>query len=108
MEVLWSDDGQQSVRQVFEQVSRDRQLAYTTVMTVLDRLAKKALVTREQEGRAWLYRPALTRVELYAGEIIELFDAAGDDAPEVLAQVVAEFNESMAASMRLLGRDGEF
>lgn len=108
MEVLWACDGQQSVRQVFEQVSSQRPLAYTTVMTVLDRLAKKALVTREQEGRAWLYRPALSRTELYAGEIAELFAAAGADAPGVLTQVVAGFDPAMRATLHQLGRDPSF
>ena len=47
-------------------LTRDRDLAYTTVMTVLDRLAKKGLVHRERDGRAYLYPPAQTREELVA------------------------------------------
>ncbi len=39
-------------------------LAYTTVMTTLDRLHKKGFLTRQKEGHAFLYRPALTRAEL--------------------------------------------
>ena len=44
----------------------EREIAYTTVMTVLDRLAKKDLVTRERDGRAWRYFPADTREALTA------------------------------------------
>ena len=44
----------------------ERDIAYTTVMTVLDRLAKKGLATREQDGRAYRYDAAQTREELVA------------------------------------------
>lgn len=50
-----------TVREVHESIERDRDIAYTTVMTVLDRLAKKQLVTRERDGRAWRYLPADSR-----------------------------------------------
>lgn len=67
MEQLWAlpEDGWLSVREVHERLI-DRDLAYTTVMTVLDRLAKKDLVSRERAGRAWRYRAASTRDQLTA------------------------------------------
>ncbi|HET7761472.1 MAG TPA: BlaI/MecI/CopY family transcriptional regulator [Phycicoccus sp.] len=55
-----------TVREVHESLEGERELAYTTVMTVLDRLAKKGLVTRERDGRAWRYLPAGTREALTA------------------------------------------
>src|SRR5277367_2108872 len=60
MEILWAD-GESSVRQVFQRI--DRPLAYTTVMTTLERLFKKGLLERRKLGRAFLYTPGLTRVE---------------------------------------------
>lgn len=57
LEVLWSE-GSATVQQVTERLSAS--LAYTTVMTTLDRLFKKGLLTREKRDRAFLYRPALT------------------------------------------------
>lgn len=69
MEQLWqaapSEQGV-SVREVLEALADERPLAYTTVMTVLDRLSKKGLVTRERDGRAWRYTPAGTRESLTA------------------------------------------
>lgn len=53
-----------TVRQVHDAVGLERGLAYTTVMTVLDRMAKKGLVTRERDGRAWRYTAAASREEL--------------------------------------------
>lgn len=61
LEVLWRR-GNATVREVVEAGCRD--LAYTTVMTTLDRLFKKNLLTREAEGRAFRYAPRLTREEL--------------------------------------------
>lgn len=55
MERLWDSPDGATVREVHEALAADRQLAYTTVLTVLDRLAKKGLVTRTREGRAWRY-----------------------------------------------------
>lgn len=70
MEQLWdaarTGPGGATVRDVLEALPADRGLAYTTVMTVLDRLAKKGLVTRERDGRAWRYTPAGTRESLTA------------------------------------------
>lgn len=50
MRVLWATPQPLTVRAVFEVLVEDRQLAYTTVMTVLDRLAKKGVVLREPPG----------------------------------------------------------
>ena len=55
-----------TVREVHDRFEGEREIAYTTVMTVLDRLAKKDLVTRERDGRAWRYFPADTREALTA------------------------------------------
>lgn len=70
MEHLWSqaDAGAApaTVREVHEHVGAERDLAYTTLMTVLDRLARKGLVTRERDGRAWRYTPVGSREQLTA------------------------------------------
>lgn len=47
-------------------LAKTRDLAYTTVLTVLDRLAKKGVVERDRDGRAWRYRPVASREELAA------------------------------------------
>ena len=88
MRVLWSANEPVTVRAVFEVLSRERQLAYTTVMTVLDRLAKKGKVQRKQEGRAWIYVPAATQSSLIVAEMEGLIAEAGDEANVVLAQFV--------------------
>jgi predicted transcriptional regulator len=60
MEILWGT-GERSVRDVVEQL--DRKLAYTTVMTTLDRLFKKGLLDRQKSERAFLYSPRVSHHE---------------------------------------------
>src|SRR5215472_10843372 len=52
MDVLWESRDPLTVRQVSGGLT-ERDLAHTTVMTVLDRLAKKGFARRERDGRAW-------------------------------------------------------
>ena len=60
-----------SVREVHEQLAGSRDLAYTTVMTVMGRLSDKGLLTREKAGRAFRYSAAGTREELTADTMRE-------------------------------------
>ena len=86
MDILWSRPEPLSVRDVHELIGVDRDLAYTTVMTVLDRLAKKGLAVRNLDGRAWFYRPARSRVVEVRIEVEELLSRlSADERREVLA-----------------------
>lgn len=62
MELLWQESPA-SVREIHRQLSDGRDIAYTTVMTVMSRLADKGLLKRRQSGRAYLYAPAQSREE---------------------------------------------
>lgn len=78
MTQLWDSSEPLTVRQVHERLSRDRDLAYTTVMTVLDRLAKKGVVTQQRADRAYRYVPAQTRAEMTAAIMLDALSATGD------------------------------
>jgi predicted transcriptional regulator len=67
LSVLWGSSAPLSVRDVLARLQRRPALAYTTVLTVLDRLHDKRLVVREKEGRAFLYRASVSR-ETWLGE----------------------------------------
>ncbi|QGN45476.1 BlaI/MecI/CopY family transcriptional regulator [Micromonospora sp. WMMC415] len=80
MDVLWdsvpaTSDGV-TVREVADALA-GRELAYTTVMTVLDRLAGKGMVQREREGRAWRYRAAGSREAHIAQLMLDALDLGG-------------------------------
>ena len=88
MDVLWTRRAPTTVRDVHEELAQGREIAYTTVMTVLDRLAKKSVVARQLDGRAWLYRPARSRLDLYVTTVNEALEGlAEEERAEVLRRV---------------------
>lgn len=103
MEVLWSaaDDSWFTVRDVFDRLSRDRDIAYTTVMTVMDRLSKKSLVRQQRDGRAYRYAAAASRAEMTADLMRGALDEfAVDDRRTALVAFVGEASEEERAALR--------
>ena len=84
LKVLWAL-GEGSVKDVREQMTKSRELAYTTVMTILDRLAKKEIVSRKKLGRAFVYVPLVDRECLRRVAIKELLDTYFDGDSNSLA-----------------------
>lgn len=64
--------GEGTVKDVRAALAPGRDLAYTTVMTLLDRLARKGAVTRRKEGRAFVYSPAVSREVVRRAAVQEL------------------------------------
>ena len=77
LRVLWAL-GEGSVKDVRQQMTRSRELAYTTVMTILDRLAKKEVVARKKLGRAFVYVPLVDRESLRRVAVRDLLDTYFD------------------------------
>src|ERR1700760_727661 len=61
MDRLWDRGRPALVREVLDDLRKDRPLAYTTVMTVMENLHRKGWLRRERDGRAWRYEPAGSR-----------------------------------------------
>ncbi|UPK77132.1 BlaI/MecI/CopY family transcriptional regulator [Nocardioidaceae bacterium SCSIO 66511] len=100
MDRLWAAGEPLSVRDVHELLSSERQLAYTTVMTVLDRLSRKDLVRRTQRGRAYLYEPASGREQLTADLLNEVLDDAGGDRTAALVHFAETVSADEADALR--------
>ena len=62
MSALWPM-GEGTVRDIHRELSVSRKRAYTTVLTIMDRLAQKGIVTRQKAGRAYIYRANLSADE---------------------------------------------
>ena len=89
METLWLH-GESNVRDVVERL--ERPLAYTTVMTTLDRLFKKGLLERRKAHRAFLYAPRLSRPQWEqrrAGDLVAGF-LASEPSRELLISCLVE------------------
>lgn len=102
MDHLWSMSEPQTVRQVHEALAARRELAYTTVMTVLQRLAKKHLVIQQRDDRAHRYVPVHGRDELVASLMVDALqqaDASGERAA-ALVHFVGQVGADEAAALR--------
>lgn len=73
MEVLW-DQAPLTAAEVAERVPADREWSIRTVKTMLSRLLAKGVLTHEEEGRRYLYRPAVRREDYVAQESGKLID----------------------------------
>lgn len=102
MDHLWSSDEPQTVRQVHESLSQSRDLAYTTVMTVLQRLAKKNLVTQIRHDRAHQYSPTHPREDLVARLMMDALSEADQSGSREAALVsfVGRVGASEADALR--------
>lgn len=107
MECLWQASGPLSVRDVHDALP-ERDLAYTTVMTVLDRLGRKQLVARVRDGRAYRYT-AVHRPEVLAAELMrDALDTAGEARAAALVQFTEQMSPDEAEALReALGRISE-
>ncbi len=101
MDHLWSHSEPQTVRQVHEALAAHRELAYTTVMTVLQRLAKKDLVIQQRDDRAHRYVPVHGRDQLVASLMVDaLQQAQSDGRTAALVHFVGQVGADEAAAMR--------
>lgn len=100
MNALWSAPGPMLVRDVHTALSRDRDLAYTTVMTVLERLTRKQMAERDLDGRAYRYRPAQTKDALVAEAMSDALDSAGAHRTEALVRFVDAMTSTDAQALR--------
>ncbi len=88
MEILWRH-GALSVKALVDHL--DRPLAYTTVMTTLDRLYKKGLLERRKQDRAFVYSPKLTFREWIRRRASDLIQVLRNDATdEVVASSLVD------------------
>jgi len=83
LKALWTM-GEGNVKDVRRALSSNRNLAYTTVMTVLDRLARKGGVARRKVGRSFVYAPVLRRENLRRLAIQDLVDRFFDGSEDAL------------------------
>ena len=95
LRALWTL-GEGNVKEVRHAIAANRSLAYTTVMTVLDRLARKGGVARRKVGRSFVYAPVLSRESLRRLAIRDLverfFDGSEDSLIDYLLHGAARGN----------------
>ena len=100
MDDLWGRGRPASVRDVREGLGAD--LAYTTLMTTLDRLYKKGLLERTKDGRAFLYAPRVSREQFQRGLLTRVLDELLGRGTETARPVLSTLVEAVSQADRQL------
>ena len=106
LEVMWARDEAMTPRDVHTVLVQERELAYTTVMTILVRLWKKGDVRRDPAGRAFAYQPVRSREEHVAERMRGALAAAADPAA-ALGHFVQSLDAVERRQLRRLLRRGQ-
>lgn len=109
MDRIWdrSPEATTTVREVFDELAREREIAYTTVMSTMDNLHSKGWLARERDGKAYRYWATLSREEHSARLMREALDGGGHSdlvLSHFIEQISAEESERLRAALRRLAR----
>lgn len=96
---VWKWNRPVTVREVLEDLQRERSIAYTTVMTVLDNLHQKGWVRREAEGRAYRYEAVSTRAA-YAAALMNDAWGQSDNPAAALVAFFGMMSEEQRRALR--------
>lgn len=99
MQRVWDFAQPVTVREVLEELQRERVIAYTTVMSTMDNLHRKGWLTREKEGKAYRYTATASREE-YSARLMREALAGGGDAEAVLSHFVGDMDGEESAALR--------
>jgi predicted transcriptional regulator len=99
MDVMWRREEPATVREVLKTISNERELAYTTIMTVMENLHRKGFLSRELDGRAFRYEPTQGREE-YAANLMREAMQEGLDPTLTFAHFVAQMSAEETDAMR--------
>lgn len=91
MSCLW-DEKLDTVKKIHDCIGDERKIAYTTVMTIMNRLVKKNYLRREKKGKAYLYIPIMTRRQSIKGVVSEMISKLQDSFG---AEAVASFTDEL-------------
>ena len=105
MDLVWKADRPVAVRELHEKLNHGRQpeLAYTTVMTVMARLAEKGVLRRQREGRGYVYEAAVADPAAIA--VRNVVRDFGDAAMAHFVEEARADPKALARLRRLLGEE---
>ena len=101
MKVVWRKE-EVTVRDVHEALSEQREIAYTTVMTLMRILQEKGYLTRATHEKAHVYRPAKPRQQVIGGMVRDFLDRVFDGASDALLVHLARDNKLTPKQKRIV------
>jgi predicted transcriptional regulator len=108
MRKVWEREQPATVRDIVGDLQRERSIAYTTVMTVMDNLRKKGWLRRHADGRAYRYEPVISSEE-YSARLMQQALSASNDRSAALMRFIKQMSAEEAGALeeayrRLTGR----
>ncbi len=91
MQLVWQK-GSVTVRDVYEAIQSTRPLAYTTIMTVLSKLAEKDILECLKQGRAYVYHPKVSKKEAAQRNVAKLLQKFFNGSPYALVAHLIDVN----------------
>lgn len=111
MEIIWQSPNPVSVRDITEILQKKRKIAYTTVMTIMGRLVDKGLLNCQQEGRAYMYKSAVSKDKFLtriSRQIIKNFVSSfGDAAVAHFVEEVGKLSPAKRIKLRRLLKEAK-
>jgi len=104
MNTLWPM-GEGTVREIRDSLAPRRARAYTTIMTIMDRLARKGVVERQKKGRAYVYRPKLREEDARAQALTQVLDNFFGGSKEALITQLGSGRHTRDAGISIDGSD---
>jgi predicted transcriptional regulator len=90
MRLLW-EDKRSTVKKVHRSLSQQRDIAYTTVMTTMSRLAEKGVLNRQRDGLAYVYTPAISEEEFVSLVVSQVLDGLLDDYSDMAIEYMVDY-----------------
>ena len=96
---VWEHADPVTVRELHDELSAERVIAYTTVMSTMDTLHRKGWLNRVKEGKAYRYSPSASREE-YSARLMREALADGGDTEVVLSHFLAQIDGDESEALR--------
>jgi predicted transcriptional regulator len=103
MDRVWDRDGPVTVRELLDELLKERDIAYTTVMSTMDNLHRKGWLARVKDGKAYRYTATASREE-YSARLMQEALADGGDPEMVLSHFVAQMDGEESEVLRAVLR----
>jgi len=107
MQLLWKET-HGTVKQIHRTLQHRRDIAYTTVMTTMSRLAEKGILLRTRDGLAYVYVPAISQKEFEQTVVQQVLDGLLDDYTDITLDYLVDYLARHDPSqLKRLSRDAQ-
>jgi len=92
LEIIWAD-GPMTVKRALYHLNKNQDYAYTTVMTVMNRLARKGILDRELKGKSFVYAPAMSKDEFLELAVMDILGGLARDYEKLTFKTISQLKK---------------